>query len=187
MAVARERNKALFLDRDGVVNVERHYVHKIEDFEFMGGIFPLCARFQECGFRIVLVTNQSGIAQGLYPEEDYLRLDAWMVGEFSSRGVTVSRTYHCPHHPEFTGDCDCRKPKPGMILRARDELGIDLAKSVLLGDKDRDLEAGRRAGVARLGLVRGRTRLESVDFEGGPRLADPDDLPALLGNPDGWA
>src|ERR1035437_2011457 len=131
MVVTRRRNPALFLDRDGVVNVEKHYVYKVEDFEFMEGIVPLCSRFQENGFRIVVVTNQSGIAQGFYGEEDFQGLNTWMVGEFAKRGVAISATYHCPHHPDFSGDCDCRKPKPGMILRAREELDLDLTKSVL--------------------------------------------------------
>jgi D-glycero-D-manno-heptose 1,7-bisphosphate phosphatase len=185
MVAARGRNKAFFLDRDGVVNVEKHYLHRIEDFEFMEGIVPLCLRFQERGFWIVVVTNQSGIARGKYREEDFQKLNAWMVGELANLGVVVSGTYHCPHHPEYTADCDCRKPKPGMILRARDELDLDLTRSVLLGDKDRDLEAGRRAGVARVGLVRGATRLESIEFDGLPRT-NPDDLPAILGDPLFW-
>jgi D-glycero-D-manno-heptose 1,7-bisphosphate phosphatase len=181
----RGRNKALFLDRDGVVNVEKHYVHKRRDFEFMEGIIPLCARFQTAGFWIVIVTNQSGIAQGLYPESAYLRLNEWMLEEFACHGVAISGTYHCPHHPEFSGNCDCRKPKPGMILRARDELDLDLTKSVLLGDKERDLEAGRRAGITHLGLVHGHTRLESIDFDDHPGT-NPDDLPAMLGDPESW-
>jgi len=186
MTAPRGRNKALFLDRDGVVNVEKNYLHEVADFEFMEGIFPLCSRFQQLGFWIVVVTNQSGIAQGFYAESDYLELEKWMVGEFARRGVAISGSYHCPHHPEFTGDCDCRKPKPGMILEAGLELDLDLTRSVLLGDKERDLEAGRRAGIPRLGLVHGLTRLETVDFDGFPGT-NPDDLPAILGDPSGWA
>jgi D-glycero-D-manno-heptose 1,7-bisphosphate phosphatase len=154
--------KALFLDRDGVVNVEKHYVHRVEDFEFMGGILELCSRFQEKGFEIVVGTNQAGIARGLYSIEDFRTLTSWMTDRFAERGVRVAGVYHCPHHPKFDVHCDCRKPEPGMLLRARDDLDLDLSGSVLLGDKESDLEAGRRAGLSRLGLVSGRESIESI-------------------------
>jgi D-glycero-D-manno-heptose 1,7-bisphosphate phosphatase len=146
---------ALFLDRDGVVNVERNYVHRIEDFEFVPGIFALCARAAALGMRLVVVTNQAGIARGFYGEDEFQHLTRWMVGEFAQRGVPVDRVYHCPYHPtagigEYRRESFDRKPNPGMLLKARDELGIDLAASVLVGDKDSDMEAGRRAGVGRL-------------------------------------
>lgn len=158
-----ELRPALFLDRDGVVNVEKNYQFRIEDFEFMDGIFGFCARFQEAGFEIVVVTNQAGIARGFYTTQDMERLHGWMQERFAERGVRIAGIYHCPHHPEFSGPCPCRKPEPGMILRARDELGLDLSRSVLLGDKESDLEAGRRAGIRHLGLlVGGGRRIERV-------------------------
>jgi len=158
---------ALFLDRDGVVNVEKHYVHRIDQFEFMDGIFELCQGFQNAGFAIVVVTNQAGIARGYYAAHDMDALHAWMVERFAERGIAIARVYHCPHHPEFSGDCECRKPEPGMILRARDELGLDLTESVLLGDKESDLEAGRRAGIRRLGLLlEGPVAIEKIRYDG---------------------
>ena len=138
---------ALFLDRDGVVNVEKNYLHRIEEFEFIDGIFALCRRYQERGFLIVIVTNQSGIARGYYSEADFAVLTAWMVGEFEKRGIRIAKVYHCPHHPEISGECSCRKPEPGMFLEAASELGIDLERSVLVGDSERDIVAARRAGL----------------------------------------
>lgn len=157
-------NKALFLDRDGVVNIEKNYVHRIEDFEFMEGIFDLCSRFRRQGYLVVVVTNQAGIARGFYTEAQYQALSRWMKEQFAQRGVELAGVYHCPHHPSITGDCHCRKPHPGMLLQAAADLDLDLAGSVLLGDKQSDLEAGRSAGLRRLGLVKGTVSLETVDF-----------------------
>jgi len=138
---------ALFLDRDGVVNVEKHYLHRIEEFEFIDGIFELCKRYAERGFLIVIVTNQSGIDRGFYSESDFETLSAWMVGEFAKRGIAIAGVYHCPHHPDFSGACSCRKPEPGMLLQAAAELGIDLEHSVMVGDSERDIEAAHGAGL----------------------------------------
>jgi len=136
--------RALFLDRDGTINVDKAYVHRIEDFEFIDGVFDFCRRAQEKGFLIVVVTNQSGIARGYYTEDDYRRLTDWMVAEFAKRGVAIADVLHCP---ELSGPD--RKPEPGLFLKARDRHGIDMAASVSLGDKPRDVEAGERAGVGR--------------------------------------
>jgi len=123
---------ALFLDRDGVINIEKNYLYKIEDFEFIDGIFELSKFFQDKGFLIFVVTNQSGIARGYYSEDDFLKLTAWMEDEFLKKGIKISKTYFCPHHPDITGECECRKPKPGMFLQARDEFNVDLEKSVIV-------------------------------------------------------
>lgn len=146
---------ALFLDRDGVINVDRHYVHRVEDFEFLPGIFDLCGAAAEGGYLIVVVTNQAGIGRGYYTEADFARLNEWMVGAFRQRGIEIARVYHCPYHPtagigEYRRESFDRKPNPGMLLKARDELGLDLAGSVLVGDKDSDMAAGLAAGVGRL-------------------------------------
>ena len=144
---------ALFLDRDGVINIEKNYLYRIEDFEFIDGIFDLCRFFGDHDFLIFIVTNQSGICRGFYSEEDFLKLTEWMEAEFSKRGITIAKTYHCPHHPDFTGACSCRKPEPGMLLQAQEEFGIDLASSVLVGDKPSDIEAAWKAGVGRAFLL----------------------------------
>ena len=140
-------NRALFLDRDGVINRDREYLHRQEDFEFIDGIFELCRHYQERGYRIVVVTNQSGIARGYYSEADFAGLTAWMCERFEEEGVTITAVYHCPHHPEITGPCRCRKPEPGMLLQAARDHRIDLNASVLIGDAPRDIEAALRAGV----------------------------------------
>jgi len=140
-------NKALFIDRDGVINVDKGHVYRSEDFEFNAGIFGLCRQYLAEDFIIVVITNQAGIAKGIYTEADYLRLTDWMIGQFENNGVTISKVYHCPHHPDISGPCQCRKPNPGMILQAIEEFNLDISECVLIGDKDTDLEAGRRAGI----------------------------------------
>jgi len=151
---------ALFLDRDGVINIEKNYVYRIEDFEFMPGIFELCSTAQERGLALVVVTNQAGIARGYYTEADYQRLTAWMLAEFRSRGIDLDAVHHCPYHPtagigEYRRESFDRKPNPGMLLKARLSLGLDLHHSVLIGDKTSDIEAGRAAGVGHLMLLGG--------------------------------
>ena len=159
------RSPALFLDRDGVVNVEKHYLFRIEDFQFMDGLFPLCRKYRDDGFRLVVITNQSGIARGYYSLPDVEALHAWMRERFQEQGVPLDGLYLCPHHPAVDGHCSCRKPEPGMILQAAKDLDLDLPNSVLLGDKPSDLEAGRRAGIGKLGLVRGKTGIEGVEWD----------------------
>jgi D-glycero-D-manno-heptose 1,7-bisphosphate phosphatase len=164
-----QARKALFLDRDGVINFDRHHVHRIEDFEFIPGIFELCDTAAQRGFLLVVVTNQAGIGRGLYTEADFQRLTTWMVGVFRQRAIDIARVYHCPYHPtagigEYRRESFDRKPNPGMLLRARDELGLDLSRSVFVGDKDSDMAAGRAAGVGRLlKLVSGAERMPSAE------------------------
>ena len=149
---------ALLLDRDGVINVDKHYVHRIPDVEFVDGIFDLCHDAAEAGMSIVVVTNQAGIGRGLYTEDQFWALTDWMREQFSKRGVTIDAVCFCPHHPEhgigaYRRECYDRKPNPGMILRARDDLALDLGQSVFIGDKNSDVEAARAAGVGRTVLL----------------------------------
>lgn len=139
--------KALFLDRDGVINIEKEYLYKIDEFEFIDGVFNLCTYYQNMGYIIVVVTNQSGIARGYYTEHDFDVLTSWMIKEFEKYAIEIKSVYFCPHHPDISGECSCRKPKPGMLLEAAKEFDIDLKNSVIVGDKERDIEAGLNAGL----------------------------------------
>ena len=133
---------ALFLDRDGVINVDRGYVVKQEDFEFYPGIFELCRIAKSLGYLIFVVTNQSGIERGYYTEQNFLKLNDWMCTVFKAHGADIDKVYYCP----FLYSTD-RKPMPGMILRAAQEFDVDLSRSVLVGDKETDIQAGISAGV----------------------------------------
>lgn len=139
--------KALFLDRDGVINVEKEYLYKIEDFEFIDGIFELCRYYQNLGYMIFIVTNQSGIARGYYSEYDFEHLTEWMLQKFKNKDITIHKVYHCPHLPDINATCNCRKPEPGMILEAKKEFSVDLTHSLMIGDKERDIEAALNAGI----------------------------------------
>ncbi len=146
-------NKALFIDRDGVINVDKVHVYRKEDFEFTPGIFDLIHKYSQCGYLIIVITNQAGIAKGIYTEQEFLTLTRWMEKQFLREGIKISKVYYCPHHPDFTGECECRKPKPGMILKAIEEFDLDIRECVLIGDKETDLEAGRRAGIPENNLI----------------------------------
>ncbi|MEO9090909.1 MAG: HAD family hydrolase [Rhodanobacter sp.] len=144
--------KALFLDRDGVINVNHGYVCTPERTEFIDGIFELCRAAKRAGHLLVVITNQAGIGRDYYSEQQFLDYMDWMRAEFERRGAALDAVYHCPHHPtegvgDYRRECDCRKPAPGMILRAAQDLDLDLARSTLVGDKATDVAAGRAAGV----------------------------------------
>lgn len=141
-------NRALFLDRDGVINKEINYLYRKEDFIFIDGIFEICEFYQKRGFVLIVVTNQAGIAKGYYSEDDYFKLTEWMVAEFAKKGIAISKVYHCPHFPEITGECLCRKPNPGMLLKAQVEFNIDLPNSILIGDKQSDFDAAINSGIS---------------------------------------
>jgi D-glycero-D-manno-heptose 1,7-bisphosphate phosphatase len=146
---------ALFLDRDGVINVDHAYVHRPEHFEFIDGIFDLVTAANRAGYLVVVVTNQAGIGRGYYSEADFHALTDWMCSEFARRGGRIDAVYFCPYHPEhgvgqYKRESEYRKPGPGMLLQAAREHGIDLSASIMVGDKISDMEAGRRAGVGTL-------------------------------------
>jgi len=147
-----DMTKALFLDRDGVINVDRVHVYRKEQFEFTKGIFELCRKYNDAGYIIVVITNQAGIAKGLYTENDFDVLTQWMLKQFSKEGITIAKVYHCSHHPDIDGPCGCRKPEPGMILQAVKEFDLNIKECIVIGDKETDLEAGRRAGIPEANL-----------------------------------
>lgn len=151
--------KAAFLDRDGVINRDHAYVSQWADFEFVPGAVNAMRELQQAGYALVVVTNQSGLARGYYTEAQYQTLTQHMRHALAEAGVTLAGVYHCPHHPqgqvpELTQDCNCRKPAPGLILRAAQELRLTLADSLLVGDKPSDIQAARAAGVGQAYLVR---------------------------------
>jgi len=153
--------KAAFLDRDGVINIDSGYVSRWEDFRFVPGVFEFLRGLVSKGYLLVIVTNQSGIARGLFTEAEYESLTRKYLAELANRGIPIAGVYYCPHHPEgivspYARRCDCRKPAPGMILQAIKELEIHPASSLLIGDSERDLAAGRAAGVGQLILMTDR-------------------------------
>jgi len=163
-------NQALFLDRDGVINVDRGHVYRREFFEFVPGIFELCFAAQQLDYLLVVVTNQAGIARGYYSEADFNELSTWMMDHFMERKIHITRLYYCPSHPDFgKGKYKCdspdRKPNPGMLLRAQSELNLDLASSILVGDKFSDIQAGCAAGVGTRILLSHQTPIVETALE----------------------
>ena len=147
--------RGLILDRDGVVNIDSGYLHRIEECRFTDGIFEMTQAFAARGFAVVIATNQAGIGRGYYTEADFETLMSWMRGEFRRHGVALAGIYHCPDHPTagvgpYRRANPWRKPGPGMLLQAAADLGLDLARSWTVGDKPSDIEAGRAAGVGTL-------------------------------------
>jgi D-glycero-D-manno-heptose 1,7-bisphosphate phosphatase len=172
-------HKAAFVDRDGVINPDSGFLYRTEQFQFLPGAVEALKSLQAAGYLLVVITNQSGIARGLYSEAEYRRLTAHMQQLLRDAGVHLAAVEHCPHLPDapiarYRIACDCRKPLPGMLLRAAVALGVDMAASILVGDRASDIQAGRSAGVGRCWLVRSGVALSAADLE----LADAvfDDL-----------
>jgi D-glycero-D-manno-heptose 1,7-bisphosphate phosphatase len=146
------KSRALFLDRDGVINVDHNYVSEREKFEFMPGLFPFLRAAQDRGFRLVIVTNQSGVARGLYTEEDYETLTAWMLKEFKKEEIAIDLVLACFEIKDgevarYRRESFWRKPNPGMVLDAAQRLRLDLPRSAMIGDRERDILAALGAGV----------------------------------------
>ena len=144
--------KTIFLDRDGVINKEVGYLHKIQDFEFINGVFDACLHFQALGYQLIIVTNQSGIGRGYYDEDAFHVVNSWMLEQFKKQGVNILDVFFCPHTPE--ANCDCRKPKSGMLNQANEKHNIDMEKSWMIGDKEADVAAANSAGVKNTILVK---------------------------------
>jgi D-glycero-D-manno-heptose 1,7-bisphosphate phosphatase len=137
--------KTIFLDRDGVINIDINYLHKIDDFTFIDGIFDICEHFEKLGYHIIIVTNQSGIYRNLFTENDYQKLTHWMLDQFRDKGINILDIFHCPHGPK--SNCNCRKPKSGMLIEAQVKYDIDMKNSWMIGDKERDILAAHNAGI----------------------------------------
>jgi len=142
-----EKIKAVFLDRDGVLNQEMgDYVCRLEDFHVLDN-FAALKELQDRGYMLLVATNQGGLAKGWYSEEELGKMHAHLKQVYQEQGVELKDFFYCPHHPNFTGDCDCRKPKPGLLLQAIKKYNIDPSISYFIGDRERDVEAGTAAGV----------------------------------------
>jgi|SaaInlLV_10m_DNA_2_1039722.scaffolds.fasta_scaffold26702_2 D-glycero-D-manno-heptose 1,7-bisphosphate phosphatase len=155
------QKKAIFLDRDGVINKEKNYLYKKEDFEFIDGVFEACKYFQEVGYQLIVVTNQSGISRGYYQEEDFHKITEWMLEQFESQSIKILDVFFCPHGPEST--CNCRKPKPGMLLEAKEKYNIDMQYSWMIGDKEADIGAANAAEVKNTILVKTGHEIDEVN------------------------
>ena len=147
---------ALFLDRDGVINVDRAYVHRIEEFVWIPGVFDTVRAAARLGLAVIVVTNQAGIARGHYSEQDFRSLTDWMQARFTAAGAPLTAVYYCPCHPDglppYNTISPMRKPEPGMLLQAAREHALELPRSVLIGDQESDIAAGRAAGLLRTAL-----------------------------------
>lgn len=162
--------RAVFLDRDGTINVEKDYLFRPSDFEFIPGAPQAIARLKQAGFLVIVVTNQSGVARGYFTENEVHCLHDYIQRELNRFDCAIDAFYLCPHHPEhgqgtYKIDCSCRKGQPGMLLQAASDHGIDLSRSFMVGDKIADVEAGRAAGCRAI-LVRtgyGTTEAEKIE------------------------
>ena len=160
--------KAAFIDRNGVINEDRAYVGCPEDFVLLPGVLAGLQRLQAADYRLIVITNQSGIARGLYSEAAYLELEVHMRELLAQAGVTLDLVQYCPHLPDaplerYRLDCECRKPRPGMLRRAAEVLDLDMPQSFLVGDRLADVQAGRAAGVGQCYLVRSGQLLSAAD------------------------
>lgn len=144
--------KTIFVDRDGVINKEVNYLHKVKDFNFIDGVFKSLKYLNNLGYEIIIVTNQSGIGRGYFSENEYNELTSWMINQFEKNNIKILNIFHCPHDPK--ANCECRKPKPGMFFDAKKKYKIDTAKSWMIGDSERDITAANMAGIKNTVLVK---------------------------------
>ena len=174
----RPHQPTIFMDRDGIINIDEGYTHRIDQFGFVDGIIAACQRWQAAGYALVVITNQSGIDRGYYTDADFKTLTDWMVTEFSKKDVTIAAVYYCPHTPEF--GCSCRKPNPGMLLHAIRLYQLEPTQCWMIGDKESDITAAINAGILntiRIGNVSSPTKSK---FKAGKiSEIDPTELPKL--------
>ena len=167
------KNKFVLLDRDGVINVEKSYLHKIEDFEYEKNVVEGLLKLRDLGYRFAIITNQAGIARGYYTEEDYLKLQSFIEEDLFKKGIKIEKSYFCPHHPNVSGkygiECNCRKPNTGNFELAIKEFDIDVKNSFMIGDKITDLIPAEKLGITPV-LVKTGYGLESLKKLEGTKL-----------------
>lgn len=164
--------KAVFLDRDGTINIETNYLYKVEEFIFIEGAAEAIKIFHDLGYTVIVITNQAGVARGYYSESDIEKLHDYIDTELQKKGTYIDAYYYCPHHPkgvvkEYAIICNCRKPKTGMIERAALEWNIELGESIIVGDKEIDVQTGKNAGIKRSVLVRSGHSIVEFDTVAG--------------------
>lgn len=143
-SIGKEKNKAIILDRDGVLIHDIGYVHKVEDFRFIPKAVDALKLLSQKGFKLIIITNQSGIGRGYYTKEDFLKFNNHLINELSKNKIKIEKTYYCPHHPDES--CNCRKPSTRHAEEAKKEFDIDLKRSYVIGDHPSDIEMGKKAG-----------------------------------------
>jgi len=153
--------KAVFLDRDGVLNVDIGYTHKVADLKIPPGAAEGLKSLSDLGYSLIIVSNQSGIARGYFGEKELEKFNTALFSAYAKEGVTFEKAYHCPHHPDFTGECDCRKPRAALLNKAKKEFNIDMGNSILIGDQDSDITAGKKASVGKTFLIRSEQKCTS--------------------------
>jgi D-glycero-D-manno-heptose 1,7-bisphosphate phosphatase len=153
--------KTIFLDRDGVINKEINYLYKIDDFEFIDGVFEACQHLINLDYKIIIITNQSGIARGFFTENDFEIITKWMISQFNKNGIDILDIFHCSHLPD--SNCKCRKPMPGMLIDAKSKHNIDMQNSWLIGDKENDITAARSSGINNTILVKSGHKINERD------------------------
>jgi D-glycero-D-manno-heptose 1,7-bisphosphate phosphatase len=175
--------RAVFLDRDGTLNVEVNYLHRVEDLELVPGAAQAIRALKESGWLVIIVTNQAGIARGYYDEAALHTLHEHLKHSLAVDGAQLDAIYFCPHHPDFSGVCDCRKPAPGMLQQAARDYGIDLAQSWIIGDNTGDIGAGRAVGCRTILVRSGYGKQVEAALRSGAELWPEtivDDLPAAV-------
>ena len=161
------KNKAVFLDRDGTINIEKGYLHKIEDFVLLPGAAEAVSEMNRLGYKVIVITNQSGIARGFYTEDDMQTLHSHMKDVLASKNAAVDAIYFCPHHPEaqvsrYRKDCGCRKPKAGLFIKAAEDFDIDFERSWAVGDRIRDILPAKQLGMKSALVLTGHKKAEEI-------------------------
>ena len=168
MRIHMDDNKAVFLDRDGTINVDNHYVYRVADFKYIDGVLDALKELTNMGYILVVITNQSGIARGYYSEKEYIAIDEWMKKDLLDKGIKITKSYYCPHYKngsikDYSIECNCRKPKTGLFWKAMEELNINMNRSFSVGDKLRDLSVCKESGVKGILLSKKDTRAAYYD------------------------